>query len=226
MVRTGPPPLASRVDPSHSGGRRELSDRDLVRLYWPVELRSAFDALFAIDDVMAGVVASSTQPALGAIRLAWWREALERLDHCSPPAEPRLQAVSKHLLPRGVTGAALSALEDGYATLLDEEPDSDRIGAGGAALFAIGAKLLGADDQRLVDAGRLHAFARAARRGLAAFPEDQAVPIDRFASALRPLTAFARLAARDVRRAPILEPEATPARAIALLAHRLTGRIG
>ena len=206
----------------------ELTDRALVRLYWPVELRPAFDALFAIDDVMAEVVASSTQPALGAIRLAWWREALERLDHYPPPAEPRLQAVAEHLVPRGVTGASLAALEDGYASLLDEEPDSDRIGTGGAALFAIGATLLGANDDHLSAAGRLHAFARTARRGLAALPDDLGIDVasHRFAKALRPLTAFARLAARDAKRAPTLEPEAVPARALALLAHRLTGRIG
>ncbi len=202
-----------------------MTDRDLVRLYWPVELRPAFDALFAIDDVMAEVVASSTQPALGAIRLAWWREALERLDQHPPPAEPRLQAAAEHLLSCGVTGASLAQLEDGYAALLDDEPDSDRIGAGGAALFAIGARLLGADDPLLADAGKLHAFARAARRGLSAIPKDVVVPTGGFPRALRPLTAFTRLAARDVSRAPNLEPEATPARALALLAHRLSGRI-
>ncbi len=175
---------------------------------------------------MAEVVASSTQPALGAIRLAWWREALERLDVDKPPPEPRLQAVADHLLPRGVTGAALASLEDGYASLLDEEPDSDRIGDGGAALFAIGGRLLKAEDGKLADAGKLHAFARAARRGHAAFPNDCVVPSHIFPTALRPVTAFARLAARDTRRAPTLEPEATPARALALLAHRFTGRIG
>lgn len=205
-----------------------MTDRELVRLYWPVELRPAFDALFGLDDVMAEVVASSTQPALGAIRLAWWREALERLDHHTPPAEPRLQAAATELLPRGVTGKALAGLEDGYATLLEEEPDSDRIGAGGAALFAVAATLLGADDARLPDAGRVHAFAIAARRGLAAIPDD-AMPTGlaghRFPRALRPLTAFARLAARDVRRAPTLEPEATPSRAVALLSHRWSGTI-
>ena len=89
-----------------------MTDRALVRLYWPVELRPAFDALFAIDDVMAEIVASSTQPALGAIRLAWWREALDRLDHHPPPPEPRLQAVAAHLLSRGVTGAALATIEE------------------------------------------------------------------------------------------------------------------
>ena len=205
-----------------------MRDRDLVRHYWPVELRPAFDALFAIDDVLADVVASSTQPALGAIRLAWWREALERLDQHPPPSEPRLVAAAAELLPRGVTGAALAALEDGYATLLEEQPDRDRLGEGGAALFAIGASLLGATDVKLPHAGRLHAFARAARRGNAAFPDDIDVTLlagHRFPRTLRPLTAFARLAARDVSQAPMLEPEATPARAIALLSHRLFGTI-
>lgn len=205
-----------------------MRDRDLVRLYWPVELRAAFDALFAIDDVMAEVVASSTQPALGAIRLAWWREALERLDHHPPPPEPRLQAAAAELLPRGVTGKALAALEDGYAALLDEQPDSGRLGDGGAASFAIGAALLGADDSKLADAGRLHAFASAARNGLAAIPDDVSfseLADHRFPRALRPLTGFARLALRDIKRAPSLEPEATPARAAALLAHRLSGLV-
>ena len=206
-----------------------MVDRDLIRHYWPVELRPAFDALFAIDDVMAGVVASSTQPALGAIRLAWWREALERLDHHPPPPEPRLQAAAAELLPRGVTGKALADLEDGHVTLLDEHPDRDRLGASGAALFAIGATLLGADDARLAAAGRLYAFATAARRGLAAIPDDARPDVPagyRFPRALRPLTGLARLAARDIARAPALESEATPARAAALLSHRQFGTIG
>jgi len=205
-----------------------MRDRDLVRLYWPVELRPAFDALFAVDDVMTKIVASSTQPALGAIRLAWWREALERLDQHPPPPEPTLTAIATELLPRGVTGAALAALEDGYATLLEETPDRDRLCAGGETLFSIGATLLGSEDSMLVPAGRLHADAQAARRGFAVVPDLVALKglaSHRFPRSLRPLTAFARLAARDVRQAPMLEPEATPARAVALLSHRMFGTI-
>ena len=33
-----------------------MKDRDLVRLYWPVALRPAFDALFGIDDALGDVV--------------------------------------------------------------------------------------------------------------------------------------------------------------------------
>src|SRR5919107_5615783 len=105
----------------------ELRDRDLVRLYWPVELRPAFDALFDIEDAMADVVTRATEPALAAIKLAWWRERLEELDRGQVPAEPRLQAAAAELLPRGVSGAELAELEDGWATLLDEQPHLDRV---------------------------------------------------------------------------------------------------
>ncbi|MBA3667793.1 MAG: hypothetical protein H0W65_08735 [Sphingomonas sp.] len=203
-----------------------MRDRDLVRLYWPVELRPAFDALFAIDDALGDVVATSTEPALGAIRLAWWREALQRLDTAPPPPEPKLYAAVQELLSRGISGEVLAGLEDGWATLLDEEADTDRIAERGARLFAIAAQLLGATDERLADAGRLFSFAQVARRGLAPFPKELAFDRlrgHRFARAARPLTALARLAARDRKRAPGMEPEATPARAAALLAHRLFG---
>lgn len=206
-------------------GQRDL---DLVRLYWPNELRPAFDALFAIDAALTEVVMTSTQPALGAIRLAWWREALERLDSAPPPAEPRLQAAAAELLPRGVTGRALAALEDGYAACLDEQIDAERVEAGGMALFAAAAQLLGADDIKLADAGRFHAAARAARCGLMTIPDDvttSSLAGYRFPRALRPLTGLARLAARDVSHAPALEPEATPGRAFALLRHRLFGTV-
>jgi phytoene synthase len=206
-----------------------VTDRDLVRLYWPVELRPAFDALFGIDDALAEVVTSSTQPALGAIRLAWWREALERLDNNSPPPEPRLQAVASELMPRGISGDDIAALEDGWAALLDDEPDTERIAARGAKLFAIGAQMLGADDPLLAPAGRLFANEQVARKRLhmAQFPPDELHQLSghRFARRLRPLTALARLAARDSKQAPTIEAEATPGRAVALLSHKLFGTI-
>ena len=204
-----------------------MADRDLVRLDWPVELRPAFDALFGIDDALADVVTSSTQPALGAIRLAWWREALERLDTKTAPPEPRLQAVASELLPKGISGKDMAALEDGWATLLDERPDSERIGRRGATLFRIAGKLLGGSDDRLEAAGRLFAQGQVVRKGLITRQADtgllQRLAGHRFLKALRPLTALARLAARDARHDSAIEPDATPGRAAALLSHRLFG---
>jgi phytoene synthase len=175
------------------------------------------------------VVTSSTQPALGAIRLAWWREALERLDSSPPSPEPRLQAVAAELLSRGITGAMLAMLEDGWMTLLDEEVDIERIGERGAKLFTVAAKLLGVAEPALDAAGRLYAYQQVRRLQLAPIPypteEMSILARHRFASTLRPLTALGRLAARDARRSPTIEPEATPARAVALLSHRLFGTI-
>ncbi len=202
-----------------------MRDRDLVRLYWPVELRPAFDALFAIDDTLAEIVATASQPSLAAIRLAWWREALVRLDTAPPPPEPRLQAVVEHLLSRGVSGAIVGEIEDGWATLLDEASDADRVAKRGERLFAIGAILLGGADLKLAEAGRLFALADVARRGVAILEADCSVPGDRVPRSLRPLTALAKLAARDMLHGAPFEQEATPGRAAALLWHRLTGTI-
>ena len=201
------------------------SDRDLVRLYWPVTLRPAFDALFAIDDALGEVVASASQPALGAIRLAWWRDALERLDSSPPPPEPRLQAVALELLPRGVRGSDIAAIAEGWGALFEQDRNPQAIGARGSALFRVAATLLGADHPGLEPAGSWFALADAGRRGLAPL-----LPIDRsswvFPRALRPLTGLARLAVRDLRHGEPFEAEATPGRAAALLAHRWSGRVG
>lgn len=181
----------------------------------------------AIEAALDDVVATSTQTALGAIRLAWWREALERLDHAPPPAEPRLAAAARLLLPRGVTGRLLAGLEEGRAAQFEEVIDPLRVALGGERLFSIGGKLLGAADELLPAAGRLYALGQSVRRG-----DRRVAPADllanlaghRFPRSLRPLTALARLAARDLRNREI-EPEATPGRAAALLSHRLFGKV-
>ena len=78
------------------------ADRAQMLRLLPMDLRPAFEALFQIDAAMGDVVARATQPALGAVKLAWWRERLEELDQGMVPAEPRLRAVAEQLLPRGV----------------------------------------------------------------------------------------------------------------------------
>jgi phytoene synthase len=185
--------------------------------------------LFAIEDAMADVVVRSTQPALAAIKLAWWRERLEELDAGKVPAEPRLKAVATELLPRGIGGAELAGLEEGWAGLLYDPPEIGLVTEHGARLFAIGARLLGVDFQyeTIGVAGSLFAKMDAARRGLIA----SAAPVAGRASMriprrARALTGLAALATRDLRRAgPPFEAEATPGRAWTLLRHRLTGRL-
>ena len=179
--------------------------------------------MFGIEDALAEVVASASQPALGAIKLAWWREALERLDVQPPPPEPRLQAAASQLLQRGITGRELSHLEEGWAVLLDAEPDAEVALDRGARLFSLAGRLLGDGSVEGLDsAGRLYAAGDLHRRKMALAPLFVATKLPRFPKRLRPLTAMAALARRDLRE--MVEPEGTPARAWTLLRHRLTGR--
>jgi len=183
--------------------------------------------LFAIDAAMGDVVARSTEPQLARIKLAWWREQLEALDEKPPPAEPRLRAVAEQLLPRGLTGGEIAGLEPGWATLLDEEIDPELVAARGALLFRIGGSLLGSDDPKLGEAGALYALASVGRRGLPGLFEPartraEALRGHRFERRARPLTMLARAATRDLCRE---EGEGGRARALAMLAHRWSGRV-
>ena len=192
------------------------------------DLRPAFETLFQVDAAMGDVVARATQPALGAVKLAWWRERLEELDQGIVPAEPRLRAVAEHLLPLGVSGEEVAALEDGWATLLEEQVEAQRIADRGTALFGLGGRLLGADDEKLSDAGAVAALVSVGRRGLPhlldqARTHERQLVRHRFSRRLRPLTALARLAVRDLRSGPPFEPEGTPPRVAAMLRHQWSG---
>ena len=204
------------------------ADIELALLHMRARVRPAFEALFALDAAMADVVARSTDPALGRIKLAWWRERLEELDDQAPPAEPRLSAVAAELLPVGISGAQVAELEAGWATLLDREIDSGLVAERGAALFRIGGRLLGSEDPTLGDAGALYALASVGRRGVPQLLEPAKAKLEtlrghRFERRVRPLTMLARAAARDLVRE---EPEGSAGRAAAMLAHRWSGRIG
>jgi 15-cis-phytoene synthase len=192
-------------------------------------LRPAFDALFDIDDAMGDVVANATQPALAAIKLAWWRDALEALDSKAAPAEPRLQAAAAELLPRELSGADLAQLEEGWALLLrTDEPELFMKGvrSRGPAIFGLAARLLGVPlDVHAQDAAHAFAAADLARRKISDLPPSPVRSDAPPPRSIRPLTAFGALARRDMHSGgPNFEPEATPGRAWTLLRHRLTGR--
>jgi phytoene synthase len=183
-----------------------------------------------LDAAMGDVVARATEPALGAIKLAWWRERTEELDTGPPPKEPRLEAVTAELLARGIAGLDLAGLEAGWATLLDREPDATLVADRGALLFKIGGRLLG-DEADLAKAGALYALASVARRGVPEMFEPARdllaqVATTRFPRGVRALTMLTRAAARDVARRQPVESEGDRARVAAMLAHRWSGRIG
>ena len=85
-------------------------DRTLALAYVAAAARPAVQALWRLDAAFAAILATGTQPMISQLRLAWWREALERLDAAPPPAEPVLQALAAYVLPV-VSGAELAAME-------------------------------------------------------------------------------------------------------------------
>lgn len=211
----------------------------LALSYVPAADRGALEALLRIDAAMGDVVRTTHEPMLGPIRLAWWRERLEELDVGSSAAEPRLEAVVRELLPRGMSGKDLAGLESGWLRMFDPFPwaidISEAIWMRGNLLFGLGARVLDKASEPIQAAGGLWALVDAARHCSDAPSRElllgqagkfrRGLKAAHFSSALRPLSMLAALAARDCRRGEPFEPEGTPARAIAMLRHRLSGRM-
>src|SRR6186713_1188956 len=180
-------------------------DRRLALAYAPARVRPALEALWRLDVTLGAVLAKRREPMVARIRLAWWREALERLDTAPPPPEPLLQALAAHVLPAGVSGAAMAAMEAGWTVLLaegalDAEGLRAHAEARGGLLFRHSARLLGGADEvgaagarwALVDLAR-HctnpAEAAAAREAAAGVAQDPA-----WTKCLRPLAMLSLLA--------------------------------
>jgi phytoene synthase len=175
----------------------DLRGRDrelwLAALMAPAAARAGLVTLFAIDCELAQVVATTSEPMVGAIRLAWWREALEGLDAGQVRAAPVLEAAAAVLLPAGLSGAELAGLEARWGSRLagdmDEAAERAAQAEGGALLFGLAARLLGGDAGLAAALGRGWAVGEAGWAGRAG-----AVP-----GTLRPLLALAVLGVRDAR---------------------------
>lgn len=215
----------------------EEAERALILTYARPARRGALAALLALDDALARVLRTTREPALGQMRLAWWREALPRLDTDPPPAEPVLQALAAEVLPRGVTGAALVRIVHGWEVLVENETlDGDalrRFGEGRGALFGLATQALGASDP-VADAGQGWALADLAQnlkdegeaeaaRTMAGALLDRALA-RRWSGKARALGAMAHLARMDLTLGGAPAPVGAPARVGRLLWHRLTGR--
>jgi phytoene synthase len=202
----------------------------------PEEARPAIVSLWALDEALGKVLATGREPMISRIRLAWWREALERLDRERAPKEPVLQALGEHVLPRGIAGATLAEMEEGWGAVLNDQPVEPGDLAlyarkRGALLFQLSARLLGGDEAAVVQAGEAWALADLARHSTEAHDIETALAAarqrklpNRWAKPLRPLGMISVLTARDLARGPEgWEEPGLPPRTARMLRHRLTG---
>lgn len=93
--------------------------------YMAPELRPAMSVYFALDQRLGRIVAKTTEPMLGQMRLAWWRDMFAKPASERPNGDAVLDAVGEHW--EGGEGA-LSSLVDGWEHMLVEPPlDEDAL---------------------------------------------------------------------------------------------------
>ncbi len=219
----------------------EAAERRQILSYAAPDRRAGLAALLALDDALAALLRTTREPALGQIRLQWWRDRLSGLDDAPPPAEPVLQGLAEHVLPRGVAGSALAEMVAGWdvlieADLLDAAALRTHGNGRGGALFAAAAAVLGgAPDDPVEAAGTGWALADLGRHlqrsGEAEAARALAAPMLATATAAqwsrngRALGALVHLARRDLALPPGAPPPVgAPLRVGRLIWHRFTGR--
>jgi phytoene synthase len=105
--------------------------------------RPAVTALWVLDEQLGQIVASTTQPMVGQMRLLWWREALIT----GARGHPVLEGMTS-VQGAGIDPLALGAIIDGWEELLEPLPlDADQLarfgGLRGTSLFALSAQAMG-----------------------------------------------------------------------------------
>jgi 15-cis-phytoene synthase len=106
-------------------------EAELALAWTPSTFRPALDMALRLDRRLARIVARTTEPMLGQMRLAWWREALGKPAGDRPRGDAVLDGLGQHWAGRE---AALIALIDGWEVLVS----ADALGPDAIAAFGMG----------------------------------------------------------------------------------------
>jgi len=177
--------MVRRVDPDRWLSSRFIADP---------QARSDVIALYAFDHELARAPKVASNPILGEIRLAWWREVLDEVFEVRPVRHhPTAQALAEMVRRRGLPREALEPMIDGRLRELEPAPmDAAEAlewayGCGGGAAEAARAIL---DPKSRVGAASAAGAAWALARKVPGRPE--------LAEAFWPLLAQARREARGL----------------------------
>lgn len=106
-------------------------EAELALAWTPVAVRAALSAALGLDRRLARIVARTTEPMLGQMRLAWWREALSKPVAERPRGDVVLDELGQQWADRE---AALIAMVDGWEVLVS----ADALGPKEIAGFGVG----------------------------------------------------------------------------------------
>lgn len=93
-------------------------EQRLALSYSAADLRPQLRAFFALDGRLGQIVAKTTEPMLGQMRLAWWRDVLGKPTKERPIGDLVLDAIGRDWAG---SESALVALVDGWELMLAEE---------------------------------------------------------------------------------------------------------
>lgn len=112
-------------------------EAELALAWTPPMVRGALTTALQLDRRLARIVARTTEPMLGQMRLAWWREALLKPLEDRPRGDVVLDAIGQYWAGRE---AALAAMVDGWEVLITADRlgpvEAEAFGAGRGAFFA------------------------------------------------------------------------------------------
>lgn len=91
----------------------------LAVAYAPKRVRDAFGLLLMFDQRLADIVGRASEPMIGQLKLAWWRDALSSTPEARPKGEPLLAALFEQEKPELVVAAR--RLVDAWEMMLSGE---------------------------------------------------------------------------------------------------------
>lgn len=169
--------MTANLSPLGTALRRHDRDRYQTALFAPADRRESLFALYAFNREIARIRESVREPMMGAMRLQWWRDALDEIYAGARPrrhevVEPLAAAIAAHRL----STTHFTALLDARVADLAEEPPAsmaalEAYAAGSSgSLVLLALEILGVDDATVRTAGNAVGIAYALAGLLAAAP--------------------------------------------------------
>ncbi|MDA7949010.1 MAG: squalene/phytoene synthase family protein [Hyphomicrobiaceae bacterium] len=155
-------------------------DRFLTARFAPKASRSALTILYAFNAELARVCDTVSEPALGEIRLQWWRDALEGTEGTAVTGAPLGDALARMVATLGLPIHLLLGMVDARSADLDDGGFADLqalkayLYKTDGALFALSAHILGTASGQLAKTANTAGVAYGVARLLRFLPRDAA----------------------------------------------------